>query len=84
MQSFTGSTSKTKGILPIELTIGTKTTMVAFFVVETSVAYNILLGRDWIHPNYCIPSTLYQLLIFWNGEEVEVVGADNRPFQAKV
>ena len=58
--------------------------MTAFFVVETTAAYNALLGRDWIHPNFCIPSTLHQFLIFWNGEEVEVIGADNKPFVARV
>ena len=58
--------------------------MTAFFVVETTAAYNALLGLDWIHPNFCIPSTLHQFLIFWNGEEVEVIGADSKPFLARV
>ena len=58
--------------------------MPAFFVVETTAAYNALLGRDWIHPNFCIPSTLHQFLIFLNGKEVEVIGADNKPFVARV
>ena len=53
--------------------------------METTAAYNALLGRDWIHPNFCIPSTLHQLLVFWKGDdEVEVVTADNKPFVAKV
>ena len=46
--------------------------------------FRSLLGRDWIHPNFCIPSTLHQFLIFWNGEEVEVINADNKPFIARV
>ena len=56
----------------------------AFFVVETTAAYNALLGRDWIHPNFCIPSTFHQFLIFWNGEEVEVISAGSKPFVARV
>lgn len=32
--------------------------------------------------NTCIPSTLHQLLIFWNGDEVEIVNADDKPFKA--
>ena len=32
----------------------------------------------------CIPSTLHQFLIFWNGEEVEVISADSKPFVARV
>ena len=58
--------------------------MTAFFVVETTAAYNALLGRDWIHPNFCIPSTLHQFLILWNGEDAEVVSADHKPFVARV
>jgi hypothetical protein len=39
--------------------------------------YNVLLGRDWIHANGCVPSTLHQCLIQWVGNQVEVVEADN-------
>ena len=37
----------------------------------------MLLGRDWIHANCCIPSTLHQCLIQWDGDEVEVIPADD-------
>jgi hypothetical protein len=36
----------------------------------------VLLGRDWIHTNECVPSTLHQCVIQWIGDEVEVVQAD--------
>jgi hypothetical protein len=39
--------------------------------------YNLLLGRDWIHSNGCIPSTLHQCLIQWVGDDVEVVLAED-------
>ena len=84
MQGFTSVPVRTKGILPIELRVGRRNSMTAFFVVKTTAAYNALLGRDWIHPNFCIPSTLHQFLIFWNREEMEVIGADNKPFVARV
>ena len=58
--------------------------MTVFFVVETMAAYNALLGRDWIHPNFCIPSTLHQFPILWNGEDVEVISVDHKPFVARV
>ena len=36
------------------------------------------MGRDWIHANCCIPSTLHQCLIQWvNNDDVEVIEADN-------
>ena len=41
--------------------------------------YNILLGRDWIHANWCVSSSsLHQL----KGNEVEVVREDKQPFIA--
>ena len=58
--------------------------MVAFFMVNSRASYNALLGRDWIHTSWCILLTLYQFLIFWNGNEVEVVWVDNKPFVAKI
>lgn len=62
--------------------MGSKTTLSAFFVVDASSTYNALLGRDWIHSSWCAPSTLHQVLVFWNGGKVKVVAADDKPFQA--
>jgi hypothetical protein len=39
--------------------------------------YNVLLRKDWIHANCCIPSLKNQCLIQWDGVEVEVVHADD-------
>jgi hypothetical protein len=40
-------------------------------------SYNLILGRDWIHANRCVPSSLHQLFIQWVGDEIEVVHADS-------
>jgi hypothetical protein len=70
------SSIKARGVTPVELTIRTKTLAVAFFVADVEVNYSLILGRDWIHANQCIPSTLYQMLIQWVGDDVEQVHAD--------
>jgi hypothetical protein len=70
-------TSEAQGVLSVDLTIGSKTVPTSFFVVNSKSTYNILLGRDWIHTNCCIPSTMHQCLIQWDGDEVEVVQADD-------
>jgi hypothetical protein len=57
--------------------VGSKTVPTAFFVVNVKGRYNVLLGRDWIHMNECMPSTLHQCLIQWVGNRVETVGADD-------
>ena len=48
MSAFTGEVSKTLGILPIDITIGNKTALSTFFVIDSTANYNILLWRDWI------------------------------------
>ena len=57
-----------KGVASMELTIGSKTLATAFFVSEVQGNYNLILGRDWIHANQCVPSTLHQFLVQWIGE----------------
>jgi hypothetical protein len=65
-----------KGVVSMELTIGSKSLATAFFVVEVQGNYSVILGRDWIHANHCIPSTLHQFLIQWIDDEIEIVHTD--------
>jgi hypothetical protein len=65
-----------KGVASMELTIGSKTLAITFFVAEVQGNYSVILGQDWIHANHCIPSTLHQFLIQWVGNNIEVVHAD--------
>jgi hypothetical protein len=77
LNGFYGEASEAKGIVSKELTVGSKMIPTAFFVVEVKEKYNILLGRDWIHANGCILSTLHQCVIQWVDREVEVVTTDD-------
>ena len=49
--AFTGEISKTLGILPIDITMGSKTSLSTFFVINFTTNYNTLLGRVWICAN---------------------------------
>ena len=60
----------------VELTIGSKTLLTTFFVINGKGSYSLFLGRDWIHANYYVPSTMHQCLIQWHGDDVELVHAD--------
>ena len=60
----------------MELTVGSKTLATAFFVTETQGNFSLILGRDWIHANQCVPSTLHQMLIQWIDDDVEVIHGD--------
>jgi hypothetical protein len=67
----------TVNVTPYTLMIGSKTLLTTFFVIEGKGAYSLLLGRDWIHANYCIPSTMHQQLVQWVDDDIEVVQADD-------
>jgi hypothetical protein len=61
----------------VDLTMGSKTVPTSFFIVNNKSTYTVLLGRDWIHANYCILSMMHQCLIQWDGDKVEVIYADD-------
>jgi hypothetical protein len=72
----TDSSTKAKVATSVELTIGTKTLAVAFFIADVEGNYSLIFCRYWIHANQCIPSTLHQMLLQWVGDDVEQVHAD--------
>ena len=84
MSSFIRDKSQTKGVLPLEVSIAGRNHMIAFFIVDSKTEYNALLGQDWIHQTSCIPSSLYQVLVFWDGKSFVVHPADNQPFEANM
>jgi hypothetical protein len=77
LSDFNGQTSEAQGVLKVDLTVGSKTVPTSFFIINSKSTYTVLLGRDWIHANCCIPSTMHQCLIQWDGDEVKVVHADD-------
>ncbi|KAM2324760.1 hypothetical protein TB2_023490 [Malus domestica] len=86
VSSFSSAITKTHGILPLEVDLGSKQIMLAFFVVDCASTYGALLGRDWIHQSLAIPSTLHQQVVVYHeaGTEGpgfwEMVEAESRPF----
>ena len=46
LKDFGGNASKTRGAMNIELTIGSKTLLTTFFVIDGNGSYNLLFGRD--------------------------------------
>jgi hypothetical protein len=54
-----GNPMEARGVISMELTVGSKSLATAFFIVEVEGNYSVILGRDWIHANHCVPSTLH-------------------------
>jgi hypothetical protein len=84
LNDFAGNPSDTKGCVHVDLMIGSKTLLTTFFVIKGKEAYSLLLGRDWIHANCCVPSTMHQQLIQWVDDDIEVVQADDSVSVANV
>jgi hypothetical protein len=84
LNDFVGNPSDTKGCVHVDLMIGSKTLLTTFFVIEGKGAYSLLLGRDWIHANCCIPSTMHQQLVQWVDDDIVVVQADDSVSVANV
>jgi hypothetical protein len=62
LSGFTGDPTEAKGII-YRVMVGSKIVPTTFFVVDVKGHYNVLLGRDWIHANECVSSTLHQCVI---------------------
>jgi hypothetical protein len=77
LSDFNGQASEAQGVLNVDMTVGSKIVPTSFLIVSSKCTYVVLLGRYWIHANYCIPSMMHQCLIHWDGDEVEVVHADD-------
>jgi hypothetical protein len=82
LSGFLGEASDAEGIISKELTVSSKTVPTTFFMVNVRGKCNILLGCDWIHANGCVPSTLYQCVIQWVGNELEIINVHDSAFVA--
>lgn len=80
ISSFVGEITKSLGFLPVEWIVGTQIILTAFFIVNSLSSHNTLLGRNWIHINYYVPSYLHQMLIMWYRDKVEIVWVNTKPF----
>jgi hypothetical protein len=76
LSDFSGEPAEARGTVSKELTVGSKTMPMAFFVVDMKGQYNVLLGRDLIHVNGYVLSTLHQCVVQWVGDSIEVIEAD--------
>ena len=77
LKDFEGVVSPALEALCVDLTIGSKTLPTTFFVINGKGSYSLLLGRDWIHANCCILSTMHQCLIQWINDAVEILSVDS-------
>jgi hypothetical protein len=54
-----GNSMEARGIVSMELIVGSKLLITVFFIIKVQGNYSVILGHDWIHANHCVPSTLH-------------------------
>ena len=68
ISNLTGGSTLALGFLITKLIVRSRTTNTVFFIVNAKPGYTVLLSREWIHANQCVPSTFHQQLQLWNGD----------------
>jgi hypothetical protein len=58
-----GNPMEARSIISMELTVGSKSFITAFFIIEVQGNYTVILDRGLIQANRCVPSTLHWFLI---------------------
>ncbi|XP_050876896.1 uncharacterized protein LOC127080626 [Lathyrus oleraceus] len=85
LSNYEGKIGHTLGVIQVDLTVGTITRPTMFMVIASKDDYNMLLGREWIHGIWAVPSSLHQRIFIWrkNGI-VENIEVDQGYFMAEV
>jgi hypothetical protein len=47
-----GNPMEARGVVSMELTVGSKSVAAAFFIIEVQGNYSVILSHDWIHSNH--------------------------------
>ena len=55
------------------VTLGGKTVLVDFMVIEDPLDFNMLLGRDYVYAMQAVVSTLFRVMYFNHGEEIVTI-----------
>lgn len=83
--NYEGKIWQTLGVIQVDLTVGSITRPTMFMVIPAKANYNLLLGREWIHGIWEVPSTMHQRVSIWREYDVvENVEADQSYFMAEV
>ena len=82
---FNGKTSRSPGCIALDLKVGSVTRTTMFVVVPSQANYNLLLGREWIHGVGAVPSTMHQMIFFWDDfGNLEFIKGDEDYFRCEV
>ena len=61
---FSGEQKFTLGDITLQVYTGGVKLYITFIVLDSPSAYNVILGRPWIHTMRAVPSTVHQVVRF--------------------
>ena len=71
---FERRTSTNLGILTQTfVTLGGKTVLVDFMVIDEPLDFNMLLGRDYVYAMQAVVTTFFRVMYFTHGEEIVTI-----------
>ncbi|KAF8011901.1 hypothetical protein BT93_I0127 [Corymbia citriodora subsp. variegata] len=73
IRAFDGVRKQSMGEIELELLIGLALFTLKFQVLDIPSAFNLLLGRPWIHGAVAVPSTLHQMVRFISKKKLVTV-----------
>ncbi|XP_070035458.1 uncharacterized protein [Nicotiana tomentosiformis] len=78
LSGFDNSTVITKGNIKLSTYAEGVTKETKFQVIDTDMAYNVILGRPWIYDMDVVPSTLHQVIKFPSKWEIQQIRGDQQ------
>ena len=78
---FSGEKKFTLGDITLSVYTAGVNLHITFVVLESPSAYNVILGRPWIHDMRVVPSTFHQVIRFptaWGVKEIKGEQATSR------
>jgi hypothetical protein len=76
IRGFDGTRRDAIGEIELSLGVGPSTTTASFQVMHIPSAYNLLLGRPWIHALGGVPSSLHQSIKFVANRQLVTIHAE--------
>ena len=73
--------SKARGKITLPIAVKDKVQMTELVVVDTSFAYNMIVGRPWLHSMKVVPSTYHQKVKYPTTTRVDEIKGDKAATQ---
>ena len=73
LTGFNGESTTAVGKIKLPVFTAGENKMTSFLVLDCPSAYNIILGRPWIHAMKVVPSTYHQRIRFPTNREIKEI-----------